>query len=161
MLSKMEGVPAAPSLINAPLLAEQMGLRSSISEARPMEGSPYTNLVSAVLTLENGETHVLTGSVFGQEPHLVQLDGYRSFPAFRPSGGTLLTFVNDDRPGAISEVLELLGAESVNVAGMALGRQDRAQALCLMDLDSAPSPACARALQELSQLQDVRIATLS
>mmetsp|Transcript_14613 Transcript_14613/g.19225 ORF Transcript_14613/g.19225 Transcript_14613/m.19225 type:complete len:972 (-) Transcript_14613:126-3041(-) len=159
ILSKSE-IDVEPSIINAPFLAEQIGLASSISEERPMADSPYTNLVSAKVLLDTGDCHVITGSVFGNDPHIVQIDDFKSFPAFRPTG-SLLTFKNDDRPGAVSEVLELLTLDNVNVASMALGRQDGHLAICLMDLDSAPSEKCAEALQKLSQLQDVRIASIS
>lgn len=37
------------------------------------------------------QTHSISGSVFGEEPNLVQIDNHRSFPAFKPEG-TIIMF---------------------------------------------------------------------
>jgi len=148
-----------PSLINAPLLAEQAGIQTKISQKRPMPDSPYTNIVSVIVELENGEEHVITGSVFGKTPNIVQIDSYKSFPAFMPQG-TMLSYKNDDRPGVLARVLEVLIEENINLGAMVLGRQDAKHALTLIDLDSLPSHALFQKLKELPGLYDVRMATV-
>jgi len=158
MLSTEKG-EVEPTIINSPLLAKQLDLQTSISEDRPMEGTPYTNLVSVKVTLENGKEHVLTGSVFGSDAHIVQIDTYQSFPALKLQG-TLLSFRNQDQPGVIAEVLGLLSEENVNIATMALGRQESDLALTLLDLDSTPSPQCFEKIRALSYLEDVRLAVI-
>lgn len=65
---------------------------------------PYWNLVSVTAHREDGSTCKITGSVFGNQPHIVQVDEYSDNFAFRPDSNYILSFRNDDRPGAISEV---------------------------------------------------------
>jgi D-3-phosphoglycerate dehydrogenase len=149
-----------PTIINAPLLAKEQGLKSTVSEKRPMEGSPYTNLVTINVTWKDGQSHILTGSIVGSEPHIVQIDSYKSFPAFKPQG-TMLCFRNQDRPGALAEVLEVLKEENVNIGMMALGKQDSNLSLTILDLDSTPSQSCFKKLQASPILQDARLAIIN
>lgn len=41
--------------------------------------------------IARAQTHSISGSVFGEEPNLVQIDNHRSFPAFKPEG-TIVMF---------------------------------------------------------------------
>jgi hypothetical protein len=41
------------------------------------------------------------GAVFGSVPHIVQIDDYMDTLAFKPESNYVLTFRNEDRPGAL------------------------------------------------------------
>eukprot|EP01036_Dinobryon_divergens_P029703 gene29703-38834_t len=93
---------------------------SVISEELPdTSGSPYWNLVSVTVLGEDGtQACKVTGAVFGSTPHIVSVNDYSDLFAFRPEGNYILSFRNDDRPGAISEVLEILHDANVNIASL-------------------------------------------
>jgi hypothetical protein len=83
-------------------------------------------------------------------------------------GKHVLTFRNEDRPGAISEVLGVLAANSINVASVNVARvttngslsSDSIPALCFMALDDdIPEPALAQ-LQASSSLKQVSMIRL-
>uniref|UniRef100_A0A7S2V587 phosphoglycerate dehydrogenase n=1 Tax=Fibrocapsa japonica TaxID=94617 RepID=A0A7S2V587_9STRA len=152
-----------PTLISAPFLARELGIQPSMGTMTRFankDSHPYTNLVSAKVRLEDGQEHVITGSVFGTQPHLVQIDNFLSFPAFTPEG-TLLMFKNQDRPGVISSVLQTLTDHNINIGKMALARQEGPLALCLMSVDSPLNESIIEELKASSELQDVQCAAFS
>jgi hypothetical protein len=53
--------------------------------------SPYSNLITVEVELESGRKRSISGSVFGVVGKIVQIDNYKSFPAFKPEG-TLLRY---------------------------------------------------------------------
>ena len=66
--------------------------------------SPYWNLLQVEVEREDGSSSRVSGTVFGNEPHIVQVDEFNDLFAFRPEANYILSFKNIDRPGAISEV---------------------------------------------------------
>jgi hypothetical protein len=52
--------------------------------------------------------YTLTGAVYGNIPHIVQVDDYKEQISFKPESNYILTFRNEDRPGAISDVLQVI-----------------------------------------------------
>jgi len=128
---------AGATLVSAPLLAAEKGVRAGWSPELPDRvGSPYLNLVSVEVECEGGGApFTMTGSVFGSEPHIVQIQSFRDAFSFRPDTPFLLTFRNEDRPGAVSGVLSVLQSANVNIASLNVARQADERALCLMALD--------------------------
>jgi hypothetical protein len=53
--------------------------------------SPYSNQITVEVELESGRKRSISGSVFGVVGKIVQIDNYKSFPAFKPEG-TLLRY---------------------------------------------------------------------
>ena len=131
------GLGLVPDIISAPLMAKQASIASTISNEFPENvGSPYWNLISVEVERQDGTKSKITGAVFGSTPHIVQVDDFSDQFAFKPDGSYILTFRNDDRPGAISEVLEILHNVNVNVASLHVARQHgQSSALCFIALD--------------------------
>ncbi len=104
-LIKYMGLGLVPDLISAPLMAKEANVSSTISDEQPEHaGSQYWNLLSVDVTREDGSVTSVTGAVFGNVPHIVKVDQYSDLFAFKPEGNYILSFRNEDRPGAISEV---------------------------------------------------------
>ena len=93
-----------PDLISAPIIAKDLNVESIIAEERPDNLGTYWNLLSIDVEREDGSKANITGSVFGNVPHIVKIDEYSDLFSFKPEGNYILTFKNEDRPGAISEV---------------------------------------------------------
>eukprot|EP00904_Undaria_pinnatifida_P000327 jgi/Undpi1/10295/HiC_scaffold_28.g12747.m1 len=151
-----------PSLINAPFLSKEVGIETTIDDKihAVLVNSPYTNVVTVDITREDGKTHSISGSVFGEEPNLVQIDNHRSFPAFKPEG-TVIMFRNEDRAGAVLQVLEELEAAGVNVGRLNVGRQEGELALTIMGIDGIVTPEVMDNLNNLSAVREVSVANLS
>lgn len=137
-------------------------------------GSPYWNLVSVTAQRADGsQASQITGAVFGSAPHIVSVNEYHDLLAFQPreeggrGGSTILSFRNEDRPGAISEVLDILHDANVNIASLNVARpkqtltqgqtegREKKLALCFMALDDDVSTKAFNAIRNLPFLQDV------
>jgi D-3-phosphoglycerate dehydrogenase len=106
-LSTVDTKGVHPGIVNAPFLAEEVGVGAEVSEEAPSMASiasPYRNLINVTATAEDGSVTSVTGSVFGNEPCLVSLDNYKNFPALNLHEGSVLKFRNKDQPGAVSDV---------------------------------------------------------
>jgi D-3-phosphoglycerate dehydrogenase len=148
--------PGPVNFINAPFLAEELGL--AVGETREPEGGNYPNLLS-VKYVTDREVKECTGTVFGSSSvRLVAIDGFRF--EVRPEGD-LLVYYNIDRPGMLARVGTVLARHNVNIAGVSLGRSAAgANALTVMNIDSAiPPPALAElvALDGVSGLKAVHL----
>ncbi len=141
-------MPGTVNYVNAPLLAEEHGIK--ISRSIGIGDPDYRNQVMCRVTWPGGERTV-SGVVFGhRHPRIVQISGYH-FEA-DPSGVVLL-MLNKDVPGVIGEVGTVLGAFGVNIAEWRLGRNaERHEALSFINLDTMPSP---EVMETLSQMKAV------
>jgi D-3-phosphoglycerate dehydrogenase len=101
---KHMGLNLVPDLISAPLMAREINIQSVISEIQPDHLGAYWNLLSVDVEREDGSKTNVTGAVMGNVPHIVKIDNFSDLFAFRPEGNYLLSFRNEDRPGAISQV---------------------------------------------------------
>ncbi|CAM9477755.1 unnamed protein product [Ascophyllum nodosum] len=165
LLQHTEQCKTVPSLINAPFLSQELGIETVIDDKASfihavLVNSPYTNVITVDITQEDGETHSISGSVFGEEPNLVQIDQHQSFPAFKPEG-TVVLFRNEDRAGAVLQVLQELEAAEVNVGRLNVGRQEGELALTIMGIDGPLNPGVVEKLHALSAVHEVKVATLS
>lgn len=115
--------PSTPNLVSAPYLAKTLSVESVISEDLPsLVGLPYRNLVTVNATTQDDVDIVVSGSVFGTEPHIVQIDEHQNFPALKPTKH-LLSLNNEDKPGELAKILSVLEKHQVNVARMSISRQ--------------------------------------
>ncbi len=160
-LIKHSGLGLVPDLISAPLMAKENNIESIISTNFPDNiGSPYWNLLSVDVERKDGTHSRITGAVFGSTPHIVQVDNFSDLFSFKPDGNYILAFRNEDRPGAISEVLEILHGANVNVASINVARPKVAEdvktsALCFMSLDEDIPTNALNLLKKLPSLQKV------
>uniref|UniRef100_A0A7S0SV03 D-3-phosphoglycerate dehydrogenase n=1 Tax=Chromulina nebulosa TaxID=96789 RepID=A0A7S0SV03_9STRA len=155
-------------MISAPLIASASNITYSVIIEAPenASASPYWNLLSVVATFEDGSVNQITGSVFGSIPHIVQIDEFKDLFSFQPEGKNILTFRNEDRPGAISEVLNILSLANINVASVNVARapavNDSTQlALCFMALDDNVPRESLDQLRGLSSLHKVSVINLN
>jgi ACT domain-containing protein len=75
----------------------------------------------------------------------------------QPEGNYILAFQNEDRPGAISEVLQVLHGASVNVASLNVTRPHDKSGLALtfMALDDDIPTNALSAIKKLSKVKSV------
>ena len=142
------------TFVNAPSLAEAAGLKITIEKDTVTR--QYRNLIEV-----RTDTHSLAGTLVGlrHEPRIVMLDDH---PVEIPPAQHVLVVHNDDRPGMIGRVGQLLGDAAVNVSFMALGRQPgEASALMVLAVDNPPAPEVLESLRAVAGLNDVNLISLS
>jgi D-3-phosphoglycerate dehydrogenase len=114
--------------VNATLFARERGI--TLRE--------YGALLELRVITTDGEEHSFGGTTVNDEPHIVQVDGYRLDVV--PSQAMLITF-HHDRPGLIGHVGTLLGQADVNISSMHVGRlSPRGEAMMVLTVDE-PVPA--------------------
>lgn len=143
------------NFINAPVIMDRLGVQVEVTKSN-IE-TDYTELVQVEAFGADGLAFCATGTLLGKanSPRLVSLNN-REVEA-SPSG-VLLIYENHDEPGIIGMVGTLLGRDGVNIGAMSLGRNSAGgTALCVLNLDSAPSEA---ALKELTSHRAIKQAVV-
>ncbi len=137
--------PHPVNLINAPVLAQEMGLKSGVETHDVDHG--FLNRID--VELEGCENPIkVAGSLFGDnEPRIVRIQGFGM--DVRPEG-TILLYRNVDRPGMLARVGSVLSDAGINIAALALGRSDPGQeALTAINVDHAISEDVLKKIQAL------------
>lgn len=112
-------VTEAVNIINAPVLAEEMGI--AISETKSGANSTYRNLIS-VEFITDKEKRSVSGTVIGNnELRLVDIDHF--VIELKPEGN-LIFYSNIDKPGMLATVGKILADANINIAGLSLGRKE-------------------------------------
>jgi D-3-phosphoglycerate dehydrogenase len=154
LFSKLMSQPV--NYINAPVLAQSMGVR--ISETKIAESDDYANLLTISYTTET-EKRTFAGTVFGGK-HLkfVRLDKYsiEGTPE-----GTFLYYTNVDRPGMLAKVGAILAEANINIAGLSLGRSGVGErALTVVNVDTPISDAVLQKVASLDGVFNAKVVTL-
>ncbi len=119
-----------PNLINARALAKERGIRV-VTRATDEPGDYQTEV--RVIAHQGARKRTVGGTVFGKMARLTRLRDYRV--ELEPVGHILIVS-NQDKPGAVAQISNLLGSFGVNIAGMSLGRHEKGgQALFTLTLD--------------------------
>jgi D-3-phosphoglycerate dehydrogenase len=122
---------AMVNFVNAPHLARERGIRVVETSSSATEG--FSNMIRLTVAGIEGERSVC-GTVFGEDDYrIVRIDDYHveTVPA-----GHILVLHNQDRPGVIGFIGQVLGEAGINIAMMNLSRrkiQDRAMSLINVD----------------------------
>jgi D-3-phosphoglycerate dehydrogenase len=102
--------------VNAPQIAQRLGVTVRETKVGGSSNSDYVNLV----TLRAG-SHSIAATLVGQrrQARIVLVDDHLTDV---PPSDHMLVVRNDDRPGVIGLVGTLLGNHNVNIADMDVGR---------------------------------------
>jgi D-3-phosphoglycerate dehydrogenase len=118
--------------INAPYLAGERGIRVIETKSPRTEG--YSSLIRLTVSGVDGE-HFVCGALFGEEDfRIVRVDGYNVEAVPK---GHILVLHNEDRPGMVGFIGQVLGQANVNIAMMNLTRHKvNGKAISLVNIDS-------------------------
>jgi D-3-phosphoglycerate dehydrogenase len=139
------------SYVNAPQMATERGL--TVRETKSPSARDYVNLVSISGRLAGSDREIhVAGTLAGrnEQPRIVAIHDHA---VDVPPSSYMLVVRNDDRPGMIGKVGTILGSNGVNIADMALGRdQSGAHALMVLSTDTSVP---ADALEELRAAEGI------
>jgi D-3-phosphoglycerate dehydrogenase len=118
--------------INAPHLAKERRIR--ITETRSQANRGFSSMIRLTVVGSAGE-HAVCGAMFGEDEYrIVRVNGCNVEAL--PHGHILVLF-NEDRPGIIGFIGQVLGDAQINIAGMNLTRQSTdGNAVSLINVDS-------------------------
>jgi D-3-phosphoglycerate dehydrogenase / 2-oxoglutarate reductase len=137
-----------PNLINARALAKERGISLTLKTTE--ESEDYANEIFASVS-DGKRVRKVAGTCFGKQPRLTRIRNYRLEIA--PEGCVMLC-TNDDRPGVVGRIGNMLGEAGVNIAGMQLGRDEPGgKALFALSLDQRPPQAMMDAIRGLEMIE--------
>jgi D-3-phosphoglycerate dehydrogenase len=141
------------NLVNAEYMLRDRGIELTVESHSEM--GAFRSSMSAELKTDSSQ-HKVAGTVFGQSmPRLVAIDGYR-LEAYLD--GCLLVYTHKDVPGIIGKVGTIFGKHGVNIAQMAVGRdQVGGDAIGILNLDGAPSAEALEALRAEPSIGSARL----
>jgi D-3-phosphoglycerate dehydrogenase len=135
----------AVNLVNAEVLARERGIEI-VETSNPKKGD-FGTLIQTEVTAAD-RTTMAGGTLFGnQYLRLIQLGPFRLDTYL---DGTMLIFPHRDLPGLIGHIGTIFGKHQINIARMAVGREQAVpggEAIAVLNLDSWPSP---EALKEVA-----------
>jgi D-3-phosphoglycerate dehydrogenase len=124
------------TLVNAHQIAERRGLEVDTSVERQV--GDFNNLVR--IALRGGERDIeVAGTTIGADhrPWLTEVFGFHLEIELTPH---MALFVYDDVPGMIGRIGSAFGSEGVNIANMAVSRNE-GRAIMALSFDAQPPPA--------------------
>jgi D-3-phosphoglycerate dehydrogenase len=141
------------NLVNAEYMLRDRGIELTVESHSEM--GAFRSSMSAELKTDSSQ-HKVAGTVFGQSmPRLVAIDGYR-LEAYLD--GCLLVYTHKDVPGIIGKVGTIFGKHGVNIAQMAVGRdQVGGDAIGILNLDGTPSAEALEALRAEPSIGSARL----
>lgn len=136
------------NFVNAPVLARERGIR--LVESRTSEDGDFASLIALRASGAGGE-HLIWGTIFGHRyPRIVRID---NFYLEAHAGGHIIVMKNQDKPGVVGAIGNLLGSNGINIARMQLGLDhEKGEAMALIQIDQ---PAPDEVLQEFAALPNV------
>ncbi len=147
---------AKVNTVNAPVLAEEMGIAAS--QIKGISSIDYHNLVICRAAWGGGSRLLAGVLIGGSEPRLAQVDEYRL--EARPEG-CILMMQNQDVPGVIGQVGTILAAYKVNIGEWRMGRdKPGGEALSFLNLDSHPPQEAVDALEKITAVTQVKLVSL-
>lgn len=163
MLAAVEGVLRAVgvgpvSLVNATMLAEERDIAISRRIGKPEAGFDTT----VGVTVQGHGTHakVVGALAGGKAGRIIRIDDY---DVDLPPSGNVLILKNRDVPGVIGRVGTVLGSAGINIAFYHQSRigADGRPALAAIAIDQKPPTSISKELQELEDVHEVRIVSLT
>lgn len=152
----MKSIMPDVNMVSAPGLAKEAGIEikdSYIDEAERAESL----IRLAVETTERN--FVIVGSIYRGIPRIVRLFGVPMDATFAPH---MLYVRNEDKPGFIGSLGQILGAGGVNIATFSLGRMDNGEneAVCLVSVDEPVSDEIKARIEKIDQVKIVNRVSL-
>jgi D-3-phosphoglycerate dehydrogenase len=146
------------SYVNAPLLAEQRGIGSSLTTSE--ESKDYRNVTTLRGVLADGSSVEVSGTLSGTKmvEKIVGLNGY---DIEVPIAEHHVVMLYTDRPGIVAAYGREFGDAGINIAGMQIARRSAGgQALSIITVDSpVPDEVLARvaAAIEADEVREIDI----
>jgi D-3-phosphoglycerate dehydrogenase len=156
LLSKLIQVHEPINYINAPVVAQSLGVR--VSEKKEADVETYTNLFT-ISYKTDVEERSFAGTVFGGKYlKIVRLDRY--YVEGSPDG-TFLYYTNIDRPGMLAKVGTILADAGINIAGLSLGRTGAGErALTVVSVDNPIPDSVLQKVQALDGVFHAKVVML-
>ena len=143
------------NMVNAPVLAKDRGIE--VTESLVNEAERAESLIRIMVETKTRKFAVV-GTIYRGEPRIVRLFGVQMDSAFHDN---MLYVRNDDRPGFIGKLGNILGEAGVNIATFSLGRMSEGgEAVCLVSVDGEVGENTREKIRKIEQVKIVDFVSL-
>jgi D-3-phosphoglycerate dehydrogenase len=138
--------------VNAPAIAKERGIE--VKETKSDNAGNFASLLTMKVTTSTGKK-IVSGSVFHKtEPRFIEVDGVAL--EIIPEGN-MLYIHNNDKPGVIGDLGQLLAKNQINVSRMQLGReQSGGLAISVVGIDLAASESLLKEIRTIPNVLSVK-----
>jgi D-3-phosphoglycerate dehydrogenase len=144
------------NFVNAPLIAEERGIK--VTESKVSKVEDFANLIIVQAVTEKGENLVAGTLLSSKEPRLVRIG---EFDLDVIPEGYMLLCSNLDKPGVIGKIGTILGNKKINIAGMQVGRKTAGgRALIVINIDCNVPPEVLREIEGIPEIVAVKMINL-
>ncbi|HHL42863.1 MAG TPA: phosphoglycerate dehydrogenase [Hellea balneolensis] len=139
------------NMVSAPNMAKAHGINMTESYGEQAERSE--SLIRLAVTTDTRK-FVIVGTVFRGQPRIVRLFGVPMDAGFSEH---MLYVRNEDKPGFIGALGQILGDAGINIATFSLGRMDNGEneAVCLVSVDEVVPDAIIDQIKAIDQVKIV------
>jgi D-3-phosphoglycerate dehydrogenase len=136
------------NFVNAPYIAADRGIK--VIESKSSTSEDFASLIKLTVSTLEGE-NIVSGTIFGKKmPRILRINDF--YLEAIPEGHNLLIH-NQDKPGVIGNIGEILGKNGINISRMQVGQKtEKKQNVILLTTGSIVSD---EVLEELRGLEPV------
>ena len=144
------------NVVNAAAIAQERGIHVHESKKEKPARAGSADVITLLLKTASDE-HLVKGAVL--RGVWLRLLGVDDIDIEAPLEGKLIFMRNRDVPGVVGKVGTILGRHNVNIANFALGRSgapERAEAVAVVQVDTAAPESVLQELRQAPEIQEVR-----
>jgi len=140
------------NFVNAPFIAKERGIE--VKETKSSDAGDFFSKITIRIKAKNKESYV-SGTLYSKkDPRVIEIDNFKV--EIVPEGELLLMY-NNDKPGVIGNIGNLLGKNNINIARMHFGRESAGgMAISVVSLDARPGPEVLDQLKALPNILSIK-----
>ncbi|MBI5633156.1 MAG: phosphoglycerate dehydrogenase [Nitrospirae bacterium] len=140
------------NFVNAPFIAKERGI--DVKESKSSDAGDFFSKIMIRIKTKNRESHV-SGTLYSKkDPRVIEIDNFKV--EIVPEGELLLMY-NNDKPGVIGNIGNLLGKNNINIARMHFGRESAGGiAISVVSLDVKPGSEVIDQLKALPNILSIK-----
>lgn len=140
------------NMVNAPVLAQERGI--AITEVKREQAGDYQTLIRIRVKTDR-QIRDIAGTLFAGKPRVVEISGVKLEASLTSH---MLYVNNEDKPGLIGNLGQLLGEAKVNIANFHLGRNDeKKDAVAMVSVDQTVSADLLKKIAELPSVKQAKL----
>jgi len=148
-------IVSSVNMVNAPAIAKERGI--DVKEIRSDKKTTFQTAIRLTITTEKGSQHVV-GTLFNNTmPRIIEVGNVH----LEATLGTKMLYIhNEDKPGLIGNLGQVLGDAKINIANFHLGRNEhKTGALALLEIDNNVSEELLSRIKTLPSVVTVKLLT--
>jgi D-3-phosphoglycerate dehydrogenase / 2-oxoglutarate reductase len=140
------------NFVNAPFIAKERGIE--VKETKSEDSGDYQSVIALRIKAGSRESYV-AGTLFSKrDPRIILIDNFKV--EIVPEGELLLMY-NNDKPGVIGNIGNLMGKNDINIARMHFGREKAGgTAISVVSIDATPAPEILEQVRGLPNILSVK-----